>query len=124
MAGTNDIAGNTGPMTPAQSRDNLAAMAMLAKAHGIRVLIASVPPAASFPWRPGLETVEPIRALNLWAKRYAANIGATWVDYTSAIGTASGGMRPSFAYDGVHPNEAGYDAMVAVVEPVLKGMSL
>ena len=63
MAGTNDIAGNTGPMTPAQSQDNLAAMAMLAKAHGIRVLIASIPPADGFPWRPGLATVEPIRAL-------------------------------------------------------------
>ena len=53
MAGTNDIAGNTGPMTVAQSIDNFRAMTMLAHANGIEVLLASVPPAASFPWRPG-----------------------------------------------------------------------
>ena len=124
MAGTNDIAGNTGPMTPAQSQDNLAAMAMLAKAHGIEVLLASVPPADGFPWRPGLETTVPIRALNAWAKGYAAKIGATWIDYTPAIGTSSGAMKPGMAYDGVHPNEAGYDAMIAVVTPVLKQLNL
>lgn len=77
MAGTNDIAGNTGPMTVRQSQDNLAAMVQLAKAHGLRVLLASVPPAGDFPWRPGLETVRPIRALNAWARAYAGAAGAT-----------------------------------------------
>lgn len=122
MAGTNDIAGNTGPMTGRQSQDNLAAMTELADAHGIRVLLASVPPAAAFPWRPGLETVGPIRALNAWARRYAAQAGATWVDYTPALATPSGAMRPGLADDGVHPTAAGYDAMAAVLEPVLARM--
>ena len=53
MAGTNDIAGNTGPMTPDQSKANIMTMAELARAHGIRVILASIPPAANFPWRPG-----------------------------------------------------------------------
>jgi lysophospholipase L1-like esterase len=119
MAGTNDIAGNTGPMTVAQSSDNLRAMIMLAHASGIDVLLASVPPAASFPWRPGLETVRPIRELNAWAKGYARQHGLTFVDYTAALGDETGAMKPRMAYDGVHPTEAGYDAMAGVLAPLL-----
>lgn len=119
MAGTNDIAGNTGPMTTAMTQDNLTAMAAIASAHGVRVLLASVPPADRFPWRPGLETVAPIRAINAWAKANAARLEATWIDYNSALGTPSGALRPEFAPDGVHPNAAGYAAMEAVLSPVL-----
>lgn len=120
MAGTNDIAGNTGPMTVPQSCDNLRMMTELAKANGIKVLLASVPPAASFPWRPGLQTVEPIRAINAWAAGYARRAGATWIDYTPALADAKGAMKPGLAYDGVHPTEAGYAAMEKVLSPVLK----
>jgi lysophospholipase L1-like esterase len=119
MAGTNDIAGNTGPMTVAQSIDNVRAIIMLAQANGIDVLLASVPPEASFPWRPGLETVRPIRELNAWAKGYAAQHGVTFVDYTPALGDEAGAMKPRMASDGVHPTEAGYDAMASVLEPLL-----
>ena len=52
LAGTNDVAGNTGPMTPRMTQDNLRAMVDIANRHGIKVLLATVPPAASFPWRP------------------------------------------------------------------------
>jgi lysophospholipase L1-like esterase len=124
MAGTNDIAGNTGPMTAAMTQDNLGAMAAIARAHGIRVLLASIPPADHFNWRPGLETVAPIRAINAWAKANAARLEATWIDYTPALGTPSGALRPEFAPDGVHPNAAGYAAMEAVLSPVLARMKL
>lgn len=122
MAGTNDIAGNTGPMSQEMTRDNIRAMSAIARHHGIKVLLASIPPAANFPWRAGLDTVKPIAELNSWLKAYAAETGATYVDYHPALATAAGAMRPGFAYDGVHPTEAGYDAMATVVEPILKGV--
>ncbi|KQM22705.1 GDSL family lipase [Sphingomonas sp. Leaf24] len=124
MAGTNDIAGNTGPMTPQQTQDNLAMMVMLARAAKIGVLLASVPPADGFPWRPGLATVAPIRALNAWAKDYAGQSGATFVDYTPALATPGGAMKPGFADDGVHPTAAGYAAMEDVLTPILRAKRL
>jgi lysophospholipase L1-like esterase len=120
MAGTNDIAGNTGKMTLKQSFDNFRMMTMLANANHIHVLLASVPPADHFPWRPGLETVKPIREINAWLKTYAREAGATWIDYTPVLGDAAGAMKPGLASDGVHPTAAGYDAMATVIEPYLK----
>lgn len=120
MAGTNDIAGNTGPMTLEMTRDNFRAMSAIAKQHGIKVLLASIPPAARFPWRPGLNTLGPIAQQNEWLKSFARQSGATWVDYHPQLADAAGAMRPEMAYDGVHPTEAGYDAMARVVEPILK----
>lgn len=119
MAGTNDIAGNTGPMTLAQTQDNLLAMVQLARANGITVLIASVPPAANFPWRPGLDVLTPIRAINNWLALTAPAMGATFVDYTPALADAAGAMKPGLASDGVHPTAEGYDAMARVLSPVL-----
>ncbi len=124
MAGTNDIAGNTGPMTAQQTRDNVTAMIQLARANRIAVLLGSIPPAADFPWRPGLETVAPIRAFNAWAREAAPRLGARFVDYTPVLADAAGGMRAGLAYDGVHPTERGYDAMATVIGPVLRGMKL
>lgn len=124
MAGTNDVAGNTGVITPDQTHDNLAMMAMIARQAGIGVLLASVPPADGFPWRPGLATVAPIRAINAWVRQYAARTGATFVDYTPALATPAGAMRPGFADDAVHPTLAGYAAMEAVLTPILKRKGL
>jgi lysophospholipase L1-like esterase len=120
MAGTNDIAGNTGPMTAKMSEDNFRAMSDIARQHGIKVVIASIPPAASFPWRPGLETKKPIAELNAWLKSFARETGSTWVDYHPVLDDGTGGMKPGLASDGVHPTEAGYDAMGTVIEPILK----
>jgi lysophospholipase L1-like esterase len=120
MAGTNDIAGNTGPMTPHMTQDNFQAMNDIARRHGIKVLLASIPPAASFPWRPGLETQQPIAAMNSWLKSFARQSGAIWVDYWPVLDDGSGAMKPRLASDGVHPTEAGYDAMATVIEPVLR----
>lgn len=119
MAGTNDIAGNTGPMTAEMTKDNFRMMSDVARAHGIKVLVASIPPAAGFPWRPGLETRKPIAELNAWLKAFAASTGATWVDYHPVLDDGTGAMKPGLASDGVHPTEAGYDAMATVIEPIL-----
>ncbi|HSQ99771.1 MAG TPA: GDSL-type esterase/lipase family protein [Sphingomicrobium sp.] len=120
MGGTNDIAGNTGPMTAQMSEDNIRAMTDIAQRHGIKALIASVPPAAEFPWAPAIETRKSIADLNRRLRRVAHETGATWIDYHPALDDGTGAMRAGLAGDGVHPTEAGYDAMAAVIEPVLR----
>ena len=120
MGGTNDIAGNTGPMTAQMSEGNVRAMTDIAQRQGIKVMIASVPPAGSFPWAPNVETRRSIAELNGRLKRLAQGAGATWVDYHPVLDDGSGAMKPGLAYDGVHPTEAGYDAMATVIEPVLR----
>ncbi len=119
MAGTNDIAGNTGPMTIDQTKANLMSMAELARAHGIRVILASIPPADGFPWRPGLDTATPIATLNAWIRDYAARSGATYADYWTALHDGPA-LRASLTYDGVHPNKAGYAAMAPVAEAAIR----
>lgn len=120
MGGTNDIAGNTGPMTAQMSEDNVRAMTDIARAHGIEVLIASVPPAANFPWAPAIQTRPAIAALNRRLQRVAHESAATWVDYHPVLDDGSGAMKPGLASDGVHPTEAGYDVMATIIEPLLR----
>ena len=124
MAGTNDIAGNTGPMTPAQTIANIEAMIVIAKAYGIKVFLGSIPPAANFPWRPGLETAQAIISLNSQLRRLAAKQKASFVDYTPALATPAGAMKSGFARDGVHPVVAGYAAMENVLAPRLSALRL
>ena len=111
MAGTNDIAGNTGASTIEIVQGNIASMADLARANGIKVILASTPPAAAFPWSKDKQPVPQIRALNSWLKAYAAKNGFTYVDYYTALATAEGAMKPGLASDGVHPTPAGYAVM-------------
>lgn len=120
MGGTNDIAGNTGPMPAQMSEDNVRAMTDIAERQGIKVLIASVPPAGKFPWAPDVETRNSIAELNRRLKRLARQTGATFVDYHPALDDGTGAMKPGLAVDGVHPTEAGYDAMATIVDPVLR----
>lgn len=122
MAGTNDIAGNTGPMTAEMSENNFRAMSDIARRHGIKVLLAPVPPAASYPWRPEVHTRPRIAELNRWLERYGHETGATWVDYRPVLDDGTGAMKPGLAADGVHPTEAGYDAMATVIDPILRNM--
>jgi lysophospholipase L1-like esterase len=119
MAGTNDIAGNTGAAGMKNVQDCYKAMHLLAKAHGISVIFGSIPPAAAFPWRPGLDTITPIRELSEWLRSYARDVGATFVDYTPALSDGKGAMKAGLAYDGVHPTVAGYEVMAGVLGPVL-----
>jgi len=111
MAGTNDIAGNTGAATMATVEGNIASMAELAHAHGIKVILASVPPAAAFPWSPAKRPVPQIAELNSWLRGYAKAHGHSYVDYHAALTTAEGGMKPGLSSDGVHPTPAGYAIM-------------
>jgi lysophospholipase L1-like esterase len=120
LAGTNDIAGNTGPMTPEQTEDNLASMADLATANHIRVVLCSVLPAFDFPWRPGLTPAPKVIALNAWMKAYAAEKGYVYVDYYSAMKDERGGLPATLSKDGVHPLPAGYAIMAPLVEAGIK----
>jgi lysophospholipase L1-like esterase len=120
LAGTNDIAGNTGPSTLEMIEDNIASMAELAKSNGIRVVLSSVLPVWDYPWTPGLEPAPKIIALNKWIKDYASAHGAVYLDYHSAMADARGGMRSELAYDGVHPNEAGYRLMAPLAEQAIQ----
>lgn len=119
MAGTNDIAGNTGPMTPEMTQNNFREMSDIARRNGIKVIFASIPPAGRFPWAPAIETRRPIAEMNAWLKSYAAQTGAAWVDYHPVLDDGTGAMKRGLAVDGVHPTEAGYDAMATVIVPVL-----
>jgi lysophospholipase L1-like esterase len=116
LAGINDIAGNTGDMTLQQTEGNLASMAELAEAHGIKVVMCSVLPAFDFPWRPGREPAPKVIAVNTWMKAYAAEHGHVYVDYFSAMVDERGGLPKTLSNDGVHPTPAGYAVMQPLVE--------
>jgi lysophospholipase L1-like esterase len=116
LAGTNDIAGNTGPSTLEMIEDNLASMAELAQANGIRVVLASVLPVYDYPWKPGLEPAPKIVTLNHWIQQYASTRHAVYLDYHSAMADERQGMRQDLSSDGVHPNEAGYHIMAPLAD--------
>lgn len=119
LAGTNDIAGNTGVATQAMIEDNLQSMAELARAHGIRVVLASVLPVSDYPWRPGLRPADKVKRLNAWIRDYARRSGATYLDYWSALANAQGGMDSKLAADGVHPTPAGYAVMAPLARKAI-----
>jgi lysophospholipase L1-like esterase len=116
LAGTNDIAGNTGPMTLEEIEGNIASMAELAEAHHIRVVLCSVLPAFDYPWRPGLTPAPKIDLINAWMRGYATAKGFVYVDYHSAMKDARDGLPASLSGDGVHPLPAGYAVMKPLVE--------
>ena len=115
LAGTNDIAGNTGPSTLEMIEDNLTSMAVLAKAANIKVILCSVLPVYDFPWAPGQKPAEKIATLNEWIKSYALGNGCIYLDYYSSMVDSRKGMKSEYSMDGVHPNEAGYKVMAVLV---------
>lgn len=120
MAGTNDIAQNTGPMSPEDSKNNFMAMCEIARAHRIRVVLGSVPPASKYWWRPDLEPKAPAIALNDWMRAYAREIGAVYADYAAALTDANGNVKLNLAKDEVHPTAEGYAAMRRIAEAALR----
>ena len=117
LAGTNDVAENTGPMPPRQTEGDIVSMAQLARANGIRVVLCSVLPSVRFPWHPQVKNVAPkIAALNLWLKSYAVSHHFVYVDYYSAMKDAAGGLPPNLSHDGVHPLPAGFAIMTPLAQ--------
>lgn len=116
LAGTNDIAGNTGPMTLGETENNIAAMAEMATQNRIKVVLCSILPAYDYPWQPGLTPAPKIDEINEWIKTYAAQHGYVYVDYHSAMKDTRDGLPPNLSHDGVHPTQAGYDIMAPLVE--------
>jgi lysophospholipase L1-like esterase len=116
LAGINDIAGNTGPATLEMIEDNIASMAELAQAHGIKVILSSVLPAYDFPWHPGVFPAEKIVALNTWIRAYASSKGCLYIDYYSAMVDERKGLNRDYTKDGVHPTAAGYKVMEQLAE--------
>lgn len=119
LGGTNDIAGNTGLSSLEMIEDNLMSMTEIAKANGIRVVLASVLPAFDYPWKPGLTPAPKIVALNAWMKDYAAKSGAVYLDYHSAMADERQGLRADLTSDGVHPTEAGYRVMAPLADAAI-----
>ena len=120
LAGTNDIAGNTGPSSLEMIQDNLASMAEIARANGISVVLSSVLPVYDYRWRPGLEPAPKIVALNRWMEDYARRHGHVYLDYHSAMADARQGLRSELSGDGVHPNDAGYRVMAPLAERAIQ----
>jgi lysophospholipase L1-like esterase len=123
LAGTNDVAGNTGPSTVADFRNNIMSMVELAQASGIEVILGSIPPAAAFNWQPALDPVPRIRELNAWMQQYAADKGLAYIDYFSALAGGSGELKAALGNDGVHPNRDGYAIMRRLLEAQLSAMN-
>jgi len=120
LAGTNDLSGNTGPMTLEATEGNLSSMAELARANGIRVVLASVMPVCDY-IKPQTERRPPekIVALNAWIKEYASKNGFVYLDYYSAMIDDSKMFKRELTYDGLHPNAAGYDVMAPLAEKAI-----
>jgi acetyl esterase/lipase/lysophospholipase L1-like esterase len=119
LAGINDIAGNTGPMTLEETFGNIASMAQLAKANKIKVVISSVLPAYDFPWSPGKQPAEKVVKLNSMLKAYATKNNIVYLDYFNAMKDERNGLPATLSYDGVHPNLAGYRMMEPLAEKAI-----
>ncbi len=119
LAGTNDIAGNTGFSSVKMITDNIEAMAELASANNIKVILSSVLPVYDYPWRPGLQPVEKIAKINTWLKDFAQENGYVYLDYFSALKNEQEGMKKDYSEDGVHPTSEGYDVMEPLVQEAI-----
>ena len=116
LAGTNDIAENTGKMTLGETEGNIESMSELARANRIRPVLCSVLPSSDFWWHKGLQPASKIKELNDWIKVYAAKNDFVYVDYYSAMVNSEGGLKTELSPDGVHPNKAGYEIMAPLAE--------
>jgi len=125
LAGTNDIAGNTGPMTNEDIQRNIESMSELAKANHIKVVLASITPTSAYhtPERGVPQTtarpMDRIRALNEWMKKYAAANGHVYLDYFSAMVDQAGVMKTELTADDLHPNAAGYAIMAPLAQAAI-----
>ncbi|MFY9444767.1 MAG: GDSL-type esterase/lipase family protein [Flavobacteriaceae bacterium] len=115
LAGTNDIAGNTGPMSIQEIYNQIESMAGLAALNKIEVFLCSVLPVYDYPWKPGLKPAPKIVALNEMLKTLAGEKNYLYIDYFSEMSDDNNGLKASLGADGVHPNEKGYEIMKRVL---------
>jgi lysophospholipase L1-like esterase len=126
LAGTNDIAGNTGPMSNEDIQNNLMSMAELSKAHKIRVILSSILPTSNYHVGPSgvpqtqTRPMDRIRAINDWMKKYAASEGHIYLDYFAAMLDQSGLLRRELSGDDLHPNAQGYAIMAPLAEGAIR----
>lgn len=120
LAGTNDIAGNTGPSTLEMIEDNLASMSEIAGANNIKVVLCSVLPVYDYPWSPGLKPAQKIVDLNKWIKEYAAKNNLAYADFFTPMADERNGLKKEYSEDGVHPNLEGYKIMDPIVEKAIQ----
>ena len=119
LAGTNDIAGNTGPATNKQIIDNIKSMCEIAVTNNIEVMICSILPVYDYPWKPGLNPAQRIIDINTELKTIAKEMGLTYVDYFSKMVNQQKGLNDKYTHDGVHPNTNGYKMMEEILSPFL-----
>ncbi len=122
FGGTNDIGGNIGPVPLEATENNLAAMADMARANGIKVILASLTPVCDIPGRPPMTTGRPpetILTLNRWIKNYAAAHSLVFLDYFSATVDDKGLFRAELTEDGLHPTAKGYEIMNPLAEKAI-----
>ncbi len=122
LAGTNDIAENTGPTTAEAITGNIASMAELARANNIAVIICSVLPAFDYPWRAGLSPNTKIPLLNKHLKAYADANDFMYLDYFSEMNDGKNGMIEAYTTDGVHLTSQGYEVMGSMAEEALTSL--
>jgi lysophospholipase L1-like esterase len=120
LAGTNDIAGNTGPSTLEMIMDNLSSMAEIATANGIQVVLCSVLPAYDYPWRKGMEPNIKIPKLNAMIKAYCQKKRFIYLDYFSKMADEKNAMIAEYTTDGVHCTLKGYEVMESLINPAIK----
>jgi len=120
LAGTNDIAGNTGFSSVKMITNNIKAMAQLAVANDIKVILCSVLPVFDYPWRKGLKPVDKIEETNQWLKEYALENGHIYLDYFSEMADEKQGLKKEFSEDGVHPNHKGYSVMAPLAKTAIQ----
>ena len=120
LAGTNDIAGNTGPSTLEMIMDNISSMAEIATANKIKVVLCSVLPAFDYPWRKGKEPNVKIPQLNAMIKSYCEAKGYTYLDYFSAMNDGNNGLKAEYTTDMVHCTAKGYEVMESLVQPAIQ----
>jgi len=122
LAGTNDVAGNTGPETARMIEENYRAITELAQAHHIKVILCSLTPVSDYTAHPQTVRRPPaqILELNAWIKSYAARVHATFADYYSALVDSKGMLKNGYSNDGLHPNDRGFALLAPVAEAAIE----
>lgn len=119
LAGTNDIAENTGPSNVKMITDNIFSMADLASAHKIDIILCSVLPVYEYTWKKILDVPSFIYGVNTMLKDYCTDKSLRYIDYFSAMANEKKGLGEDLSEDGVHPNEKGYKIMSRIAESIL-----